>query len=205
MARELHRLTPAEIGRHTKPGRLADGGGLILQRTPTGASWLFRYAREGKERWMGLGPLDAGRIAESLAAARTAADEARRRLADGDDPIQAKRALAIATGPAKQVTFAELAAEYTAAHRDDWKNPKKAVKHWQWTFDHYAGPVIGKKLVHKIGFDDALEILKPIWRTKPETARRVRARCENVLDFAVPRKLRTGENPFRLKLMKQQI
>ena len=48
------------------------------------------------------------------------------------------------------------------------------------------------------GVDTALvmKILEPIWKTKPETAGRVRGRIESVLDWAV-RGYRQGENPAR--------
>jgi integrase len=43
--------------------------------------------------------------------------------------------------------------------------------------------------------DDVLAALNPIWRTKTETATRVRQRIEAVLSAAKARGLRTGENP----------
>jgi integrase len=42
-------------------------------------------------------------------------------------------------------------------------------------------------------------VLEPIWTAKPETAGRLRARIEKVLDRATARRLRTGDNPARLK------
>jgi len=42
-----------------------------------------------------------------------------------------------------------------------------------------------------------LAALEPIWRTKPETATRVRGRIEAVLDYAKVREWRSGENPAR--------
>ena len=42
-----------------------------------------------------------------------------------------------------------------------------------------------------------LEVLRPIWTTKPETASRVRQRIEAVLDYATAMGARTGENPAR--------
>ena len=42
-----------------------------------------------------------------------------------------------------------------------------------------------------------LKVLEPIWTEKPETASRVRARCERVLDWAKVRGYREGENPAR--------
>ena len=42
-----------------------------------------------------------------------------------------------------------------------------------------------------------LKVLEPMWTAKPETATRVRARIEAVLDWATARGHRTGENPAR--------
>jgi integrase len=42
-----------------------------------------------------------------------------------------------------------------------------------------------------------VSVLEPIWKTKPETATRVRGRIESVLDWAKVRGLRDGENPAR--------
>jgi hypothetical protein len=37
-----------------------DGGGLYLQISKTGArSWVFRFKQDGRERYMGFGPLNA--------------------------------------------------------------------------------------------------------------------------------------------------
>ena len=44
-----------------------------------------------------------------------------------------------------------------------------------------------------------MDILEPIWRTKTETASRVRGRVEAILDYARARKWRAGENPARWK------
>jgi integrase len=42
-------------------------------------------------------------------------------------------------------------------------------------------------------------ILEPLWKTKTETASRVRGRIESVLDYATVCKYRQGENPARWK------
>ena len=44
-----------------------------------------------------------------------------------------------------------------------------------------------------------LEVLRPIWQTKTETATRVRARMESVLDWATTNGYREGLNPARWK------
>jgi integrase len=42
-----------------------------------------------------------------------------------------------------------------------------------------------------------MKVLEPIWKTKPETASRLRGRIEAVLDWATVRGYRKGENPAR--------
>jgi Arm DNA-binding domain len=52
------RLKPLDIERHTKPGKYADGDGLyLIVIGPTSKSWSYRYWKDGKERWHGLGSL----------------------------------------------------------------------------------------------------------------------------------------------------
>jgi hypothetical protein len=69
-------------------GRYGDGDGLYLQvNTPGRGSWLLRYERNGRERAMGLGMLSDF----SLHEARQRAKAARQLLADGLDPIDAKK------------------------------------------------------------------------------------------------------------------
>ena len=42
-----------------------------------------------------------------------------------------------------------------------------------------------------------MKVLEPIWTDKPNTAARVRARIERVLDWATVRGYRKGDNPAR--------
>ena len=49
--------------------------------------------------------------------------------------------------------------------------------------DAYCKPIRSKPLAD-INVDDILAVLRPVWNTVPETARRVRMRLEKVLDAA---------------------
>jgi hypothetical protein len=50
------RLKTLDVERQNKPGKYADGEGLCLIVTgPTSKSWSYRYWKDGKERWHGLG------------------------------------------------------------------------------------------------------------------------------------------------------
>ena len=57
--------------------------------------------------------------------------------------------------------------------------------------------MLGRLDVKGVDTQAVLEVLRPIWTTKPETASRVRQRIEAVLDYAAAVGARTGENPAR--------
>jgi integrase len=196
MARSVGKLTALQIGRKLSPGLHADGAGLYLQVTKTGAkSWVFRFMIRGKARAMGLGSLSA----VSLAEARAAAMEQRKLRQRGVDPIQARKAeqAKAALEDAKAITFQEAAERYIDAHSAGWKANTRHVIHWRNTLAAHAYPVIGKLPVQAIDTDLVLNVLEPIWTKKPETAGRVRNRMELILDWARSRGLRDGENPAR--------
>jgi integrase len=54
-----------------------------------------------------------------------------------------------------------------------------------------------QKAVDAVVTEDIVDILRPLWATKQETASRLRGRIEKVLDAAKARGWRTGENPAR--------
>jgi integrase len=68
---------------------------------------------------------------------------------------------------------------------------------WRNTLATYAYPVCGDLPVAQVNVAHVTEILEPIWKTKTETASRLRGRVESVLDWATVRGYRSGENPAR--------
>jgi integrase len=195
MARTTAKLTALKVTRvMTKPGMHADGGGLYLQVTAGGASWVYRYMLNGRAREMGLGPL----ALYGLQQARAKALDARRLRHEGIDPIETRRAerQRAQLEAAKAITFKQCADAYVKAHRAGWRNGKHAAQ-WEATLATYAEPIIGKLPVQAIDTALAHKVLEPIWTTKPETASRVRGRIEAVLDWAKVRGHRAGENPAR--------
>lgn len=190
-------LSIKKIAKATKRGRYADGHNLYLQVNRRGTkSWLLRYVRNGRERWMGLGPLHTLTLEE----ARARATAARQRLLDGNDPLadrQAQRA-ARALEAAKTKTFAECATAYFEAHERKWKNVKHR-KQFLSTLKHYAFPILGELPVSEIDTGLVLSVIKPMWESKTVTADRVRHRIEKVLNWATFHGLRKGDNPARWK------
>ena len=107
MARGINRLTVRAVATLTKPGRHADGGNLYLQIAQSGTrQWTFFFQLNGKQREMGLG--GAGHSGITLSEAREKAIEARRLLAQGIDPIDARNGVK-ATAKVASVKFGQFA------------------------------------------------------------------------------------------------
>lgn len=171
--------------------------GLALQVSGAGArSWILRKMIAGKRRDMGLG----GFPDVTLAGAREKARQIRELVDQGIDPIEDRRAkrAALAAERAKAMTFAQCVTAYLDAHGDSWKNAKHRQQ-WANTLDTYANPIIGNLNVAAVDTGLVLKVLEPIWKTKTETASRLRGRIENILSWATVRGYRQGENPARWK------
>lgn len=195
--RKLHRLTARAV-ESAKEGRHADGGGLYLIVAPTRKSWTFLYVRNGRRREMGLGSTATVTLAE----ARRKAEEARRQLADGVDPLEAKKA---AEREQRAPTFGAFVDDYLETMRASWRNDKHAAQ-WAMTLGRARdkegkltkrGYCIGlaNLRLDEITTDDVLKELRPIWNEKPETANRIRGRIEMILDAAKAAGYRDGPNP----------
>jgi integrase len=119
-------------------------------------------------------------------------------LADGIDPIEAKRAdrAARALAESKAITFAEAAQAFFDQHEKKWRNTKHRAQFLS-TLKAYAYPKIGRLAVADIDTGQVLKVIEPIWATKTETANRVRGRIEQVLDWCTVRGYRVGDNPAR--------
>lgn len=195
----MGKLTAKQIENLTVAGTYEDGDGLRLLIKPNGKKyWVLRFQLSGKRREMGLGTYPAIGLKE----ARQNSSDKRRLLRDGIDPLQARddeRAAQVAAEQQhknKSITFQDVSVDYIEAHRAGWKNVKHAQQ-WTNTLATYAAPIIGDLATNQITTEHILEILKPIWGSKAETASRVRNRIELVLDAAKARGLREGENPAR--------
>lgn len=203
-------LSAIEVKRLIYVGFHAVGGvaGLHLQVTGSGArSWILRYttgeiatSKSGtlfyRRRDLGLG----GYPDVTLEQARNKAREAKEKIEQGIDPIQDKQARksAMLAAQGKVKTFNECAIAVHNNKRIGFKNPKHADQ-WINTVNKYASPTIGRLSVADITKHHIVEILRPIWVDKPETAKRVRQRIESVFDYAMAMELRTTDNPARLK------
>ncbi|MFG1296673.1 tyrosine-type recombinase/integrase [Xanthobacter variabilis] len=197
-----------------EPGRYLDGGGLLLQVSPSGGkSWTFRWKvadparKDGfRQRMMGLGAL----ADVSLEEARELAREARKSIASGRDPIADRRvARERAQAEAQRVLlFRDAAQAYFDAHEVKWANQKNRAQFLNSLRDH-AFKELGGLPVSEITTADVLRALTatvenersgakgPFWHTMTEQARKVRSRIERVLAWATVHGFRQGDNPAR--------
>jgi integrase len=199
MARD--RLTDRMVKQARKPGVLIDGAGLRLRVTAnanTGElrkSWVLRVTvKGGSVREIGLGSADDIPLVE----ARERATEARKLARDGVDPIAARDAEIArrVLDTARAMTFRQCAEALIASHEAGWKNDKHRQQ-WANTLKTYVYPAFGDLPVQAIDVSLVMKAIEPIWKTKTETASRVRQRIESVLDWAAVRGYRKGENPAR--------
>ena len=199
MARKAKELSALEVGRLTSPGHHAVGGvaGLYLYVVDSGArSWVLRTTVGSKRRHMGLGGFPEVPLAKAKEKARAAKEQ----ITQGIDPIAQRIAIAsnLKAQQATEITFEKAAQAYIEAHGESWKSPKHRAQ-WSATLMTYAYPHFGSLLVKDVVQEHVLKALEPIWKTKTETATRLRGRIESILDWATVRKYRTGDNPARWK------
>ena len=203
-------LTPLQV-KNANPGRHVDGNGLHLLVKASGArSWVLRYTLHGKTRDVGLSRCpealvllaQSGREELSLAQARDLAAIYRLKVRAGIDPLseRARQAeasrLAQAQVAAERVTFRAAAQSYLASRESTWRNAKHRQQ-WHNTLSAYVFPSLGALPVADIGTAEVLAVLEPIWKSKAETANRVRGRMEAIIDAARARGHFSGENPAR--------
>src|SRR3984957_5601903 len=162
----MARLTERGV-QTAKSGRHSDGDGLHLVVSETGRKkWVLRYQVGGVRRDKGLGPYPDVGLKE--ARSRAAADRAL--IIKGVDPIEERRSARKAAKPVP--TFGDVAQLVVA---DAQSKSTNAKVRYQW--EHHLGPVYSGPLlarpVHEITTVEVAAALRPVWRTKPEVARKL--------------------------------
>ena len=185
------KITDVQVQKFKGPGKLRIGDGLYLVVTSAGNKrWVFRFSFAGKQQELFIAPLS--RL--SLADARKKQEEATRLISAGMDPHQSMDASArrLKQREAAGVpTFGDLADDYIETLAPTFKNDK-ARQPWALSLKTYSAPIRPQK-VNAIATGHIVDLLKPIWHTKPETAQRVRRRIEAVFGEAIVRGFRNKD------------
>jgi integrase len=163
------------------PGRYVDGDGLMLEVAKTGAKrWFVRFKLNKRQRDMGLGPYPQF----TLAQAREATQEVRKLLARGIDPIADREAQQVAKEAERTIpTFADIAAHVIEDAKARTANKKGAQQWERYLGKQYCGPLL-KRPVNEITTLDVAAVLRPVWRTKPEAARKFYPAIRRVFEYA---------------------
>ncbi len=160
---------------------------LYLRVQETGASFIFRYMKDGRRVDLGIG--SAKKV--SIARAKEIAAEYRAQIAKGVMPTREKK---------KEIrrvrTFAEVAIEATETTSEvrQWKNPSHK-RTWLQMLRDYAIPKIGSMPINEVTRQDIISVLEPIWRTKTVTASGLRVVLERVFACAIFSGEYPGANP----------
>jgi integrase len=181
-------LTAQAVRAFTATGklqRIADGGGLYLLVSPSGAkSWVLRTVIKRKRSDLGLG----GLATVTLAEAREEASRLRKIARAGGDPLAARR-----QERRPVPTFREAAEQVHAGLSPSFKNEKHRN---QW-LSSLAGALaaFGAKRVDAITGADILPLLSAEWLRTPETSRRVLQRIRAIFEWCKAHRYCSGDNP----------
>ena len=169
----METLTTARAKSLSAPGMYRADSTLYLNIARGGSkSWIQRIAIGGRRHDIGLGPFPVVGLAE----ARRRAFANRVAIAERRDPLADKRR-------AKVPTFREAAVQTFEANRPRWRN-NKTTANWMQGMEKRVFPAIGDMPVDRIGREDVLRILTPVWTEKPEIARKLRERIRATLRWA---------------------
>jgi len=177
-------LTDVKV-RNAKPGekqvKLSDSDGMYLLLTPNGGKcWRLKYRVRGKEKVLAIGTYPE----ISLAEAREKRDAARKLLANGIDPGEAKKAQKAATVAKTENSFEVVAREWHGKFSATW-----APSHTKTILDRMKRdvfPWLGARPIGEIKAPDLLAVLRRVEsRGALETAHRIKTICGQVFRYAV--------------------
>ena len=177
-------LTDLQV-RNLKPGARAfkkfDGGGLHIFVSPRGSKlWRMSYRFADKHKLLSIGSYPT----VSLEKAREARGAAKRLLADGVDPSEAKKTKKRERQIAAGNTFQAVAAEYVEKLRREGRAPSTLNK-VEWLLE-LAYPVIGRRPIAEISSAETLDVLRRVERRgRLETARRLRSTIGSVFRYGI--------------------
>jgi integrase len=177
-------LTDVVIRNHKavqRPTKLSDGGGLHLLLTPSGGRlWRLQYRYAGKQKLLAFGAYPE----ISLAAARTKRDEAKKLLADGNDPGVQRRIEKLSRQASGANTFAALANEYLHKLEQEGRAQATMAK-TAWLLD-FTRPLLGSRPISEITAAEVLSVLRTVERRgRLESARRLRSTVGSVFRYAI--------------------
>ncbi len=155
-----------------KPNKLSDGGGLFLlvKKTKQGVGkyWRYSYRFEGKQMALALGVFpDVG-----LADARRKHEQARRWLADGINPKEARDNEAREAKKQKDSTFETIAKEWMEYSEPDWSDSH--IKTVNRLLSRDINPWMGNRPINEIEPPEVLRVLRRMEKRVGDSTRKAK-------------------------------
>lgn len=165
----------------SKPYKLADGDGLFLLVMPNGSKyWRLKYFFGGKEKTLALGVYPE----IALADARDRRAQAKKLLAAGNDPGQAKKQAKHLAVLKAANTFETVAREWYGQRIHEW-SPKTAGMVLD-RLERHILPKLSHRPITEINAPEILAVLRVVEESGAlEMARRVMHICAQVFMYAI--------------------
>ena len=173
-----NRLSALQV-RNAPSGKYCDGGSLWLHKqSKDSGQWVLRFTLNGKRHEMGLGGVGS----VSLKSARELADKWRGLAKIGLNPMREreKEARKQARG---DNTLAFVTIEAFEARKAELREDGKAGR-WLTPLRKHVLPKLGRRAIGDIDQRDIRDVLKPIWHSKADTARKALNRLSIVFRHA---------------------
>jgi integrase len=183
--------------------KLADSGGLFLLVQPNGAKlWRYKFRIGGVEGLDALGAFPEVGLAE----ARLAHMESRRLVAEGINPVLArkekKQALALAQLSRDKGAFATVAADWAAATAVGLR--PATIKQRTREIDNDLLPKLKHRQIRDISRMEITALLKDVEKRAPEVARNLRNYLWGIFEYAIDTGLVTSNPVPPIKVMNKR-
>jgi integrase len=165
----------------SKPYKIADGEGLFLVVTPAGGKyWRLKYFIAGKEKLLALGVYPE----ITLADARERRAQARKVLALGHDPAEAKKEAKRLAILKSDNAFKVIGLEWYEKRKHEWApSTARAVLS---RLERHIFPTLGPRPITDIAPPEVLAVLRVIEeKGLLETARRMMQVCAKIFMYAI--------------------
>jgi integrase len=165
----------------TKPFKLSDGGGLFLWVQPAGGKWWrYKYRFAGREKLLAIGSYPD----VSLGEARERHKAARKSLAAGIDPNEAKKEAKRQILLKSENTFEAIAREWYEQRKNKWVTSYSASMMKR--LERHVFPKLGSRPITSVTAPEILSTLRVIEKSDAlDLARRMMQTCGSVFMYAV--------------------
>lgn len=193
MPKQITPLSDLQVSKakpQAKETKLFDGGGLFLlisplkfgldgKPLPSSKSWRFKYRFGGKEKLLSFGVYPAVTLSE----ARRRREDAKKLLANGVDPGEARKAEKAAQAEAAVNTFEAVTREWHERFKGEWSDNHAGRLLRRLELDVF--PFIGARPIGEIKAPELLTVLRRVESRTLETAHRIKIACGQVFRYAI--------------------